>query len=308
MSKNLKGNLLLVLAALIWGVSFVMQDKAAELLPAFTINGVRSLIGTAALLPLIIFRSKKSGAPIFEGTPKQRKNLILAGILCGAALCIATNFQQFGIALYPAEAAASGRSGFITALYVVLVPVFGLFMKKRASFTVWIGAALAALGMFLLCQSGSGEGIYTGDIIVLFCAFAFTAQILCVDSFGEKVDGVKLSALQFLVCGVLSLVLMFIFESPSLSYILKATPYILYLGIMSCGVAYTLQIVGQQYSKNPTVASILMSLESVFAALSGALISGEVLSVRELVGCAVMFAAIVLSQLPHPKHKELKKS
>lgn len=304
MSKNLKGNLLLVLAALIWGVSFVMQDKAAELLPAFTINGVRSLIGTAALLPLIIFRSKKSGAPIFEKTPKQRKDLILAGILCGAALCIATNFQQFGIALYPAEAAASGRSGFITALYVVLVPVFGLFMKKRASFTVWIGVALAALGMFLLCLSGGVSNIYTGDIIVLFCAFAFTAQIICIDSFGEKVDGVKLSALQFLVCGVLSLVLMFIFESPALSDLLKAAPYILYLGIMSCGVAYTLQIVGQQYSKNPTVASILMSLESVFAALSGTLISGEVLSVREVVGCAVMFAAIVFSQLPPIGHKK----
>ncbi len=306
MNKNLKGNLLLILAALIWGVSFVMQDKAAEHLAPFTINGVRSLIGTAALLPLIIVRSKKSGVPLFENTPKQRKNLILAGILCGSALCIATNFQQFGIALYPADAAASGRAGFITALYVVLVPIFSLFMKKRASFTVWIGAALAVLGMFLLCQSGGGKGIYTGDIIVLFCSFAFTAQIICIDSFGERIDGVKLSALQFFVCGVLSLMLMFIFESPELSEFLRAAPYILYLGIMSCGVAYTLQIIGQQYSKNPTVASILMSLESVFAAVSGALISGEVLSPRELVGCAVMFAAIVFSQLPQPKSNKAK--
>lgn len=306
MSKNLKGNLLLILAALIWGVSFVMQDKAGEVLPAFSINGVRSLIGTAALMPLILFRAKKSGTPVFEKTKKQRKDLIWAGLLCGAALCIATNFQQFGIALYPPEAAASGRTGFITALYVVLVPVFGIFMKKRAGFTVWIGVALATLGMFLLCFNSGGGGIYLGDIVVFFCAFAFTAQIICIDIFADRVDGIKLSALQFFVCGVLSLILMFIFEAPAFGDFLKAAPYILYLGIMSCGVAYTLQIVGQQYSKNPTVASILMSLESVFAALSGAVISGEILSVREFIGCAVMFAAIVFSQLPAPKHKEIK--
>ena len=305
MSKNLKGNLLLILAAMIWGVSFVMQDKAGETLSAFTVNGVRSLIGTAALLPLILFRSKKSGIPIFEKTKKQRKDLLISGVLCGAALCIATNFQQFGIALYPSDAAASGRTGFITALYVVLVPVMGIFTKKKAAFTVWIGVILATLGMFLLCFNSSGTGLYLGDVIVFFCAFAFTAQILCVDKFSSSVDGIKLSALQFFVCGILSLILMFIFESPSIADILKAAPYILYLGVMSCGVAYTLQIVGQQYSKNPTVASILMSLESVFAAISGAIISGEVLSAREFLGCIVMFAAIVFSQLPAKGKKQI---
>ena len=305
MSKNLKGNLLLILAAMIWGVSFVMQDKAGEILPTFSINGIRSFIGTASLMPLILFRAKKSGRPLFEKTKKERRDLILAGVLCGAALCFATNLQQFGIALYPEDAAASGRTGFITALYVVLVPVCGFFMKKKVSFAVWIGVALAALGMYLLCFGTSFGGVYLGDIIVLLCAFMFTTQILCIDHFGDRVDGIKLSALQFLVCGVLSLIMMFIFESPTLADILKAAPYILYLGIMSCGGGYTLQIIGQQYSKNPTVASILMSLESVFAAISGALLVGEVLSVREIFGCAVMFAAIIFSQLP-AKKKELQ--
>ncbi len=304
MSKNLKGNLLLILAALIWGVSFVMQDHAAATLSPFTINGIRSLIGTAALTPLILLLSKKSGRPVLEHTPKQRRDLVFAGILCGIALCIATNFQQFGIALYPEQAAASGRTGFITALYVVFVPVFGLFFKKQARLTVWIGVALATLGMFLLCLGGS-SGIYMGDIIVLCCAFAFTLQILCVDKFADRVDGVKLSAIQFFVCGILSLLLMAIFETPSSADILKALPYLLYLGVMSCGAGYTLQIIGQQYSKNPTVASILMSLESVFAAISGALLSGERLSARELLGCIIIFAAIVFAQLPplKPKHK-----
>jgi len=305
MNKNLKGNLLLVLAAFIWGISFVMQDKAALFLSPFTINGVRSLIGTAALMPLILVRSKKSGVPVFEKTAQNRKELIISGILCGVFLCIATNFQQFGIALYPDDAAASGRTGFITALYVVLVPLFGLFSKKRIGFTVWLGVLFATVGMCLLCIGEGAGGIYIGDMVVLCCAIAFTLQILCVDRCADSVDGVKLSALQFFVCGVLSLVLMAIFEEPQISDILKAAPYILYLGVMSCGVAYTLQIIGQQYSKNPTVASILMSLESVFAALAGAVLMGEKFTARETLGCIIMFAAIVLSQLPAPKlHKE----
>lgn len=305
MNKNLKGNLLLVLAAFIWGISFVMQDKAALFLSPFTINGVRSLIGTAALMPLILMRSKKSGVPVFEKNAQNRKELIISGILCGVFLCIATNFQQFGIALYPDDAAASGRTGFITALYVVLVPLFGLFSKKRIGFTVWLGVLFATVGMCLLCIGEGAGGIYIGDMVVLCCAIAFTLQILCVDRCADSVDGVKLSALQFFVCGVLSLVLMAIFEEPQISDILKAAPYILYLGVMSCGVAYTLQIIGQQYSKNPTVASILMSLESVFAALAGAVLMGEKFTARETLGCIIMFAAIVLSQLPAPKlHKE----
>jgi len=308
LSKNLKGNLMLVLAAMVWGVSFVMQDLATEALSPFAINGIRSLIGALMLFFLAAVMSKKSGRPLLEKTKKARVDLIVSGVLCGICLCIATNFQQFGIAEYPPEAAASGRAGFLTALYVILVPVFGIFMKKKLNFTVWIGVMLAVVGMALLCFSGGFSGIYVGDIFVICCAVAFALQIICVDKYADRVDGVKLSMIQFLVCGVLSLVLMLIFEDVKVQNVIKAFPYILYLGIMSCGVAYTLQIIGQQYSKNPTVASILMSLESVFAVISGAILIGERMSVREIIGCIVMFAAIVFAQLPEISLRKSQKS
>lgn len=308
MSKNLKGNIILILAALIWGVSFVMQDKAVEYLSPFAINGIRSLIGSAVLLPVVLFNAKKSGRPFFEKTKNDRRDIIVCGILCGVFLCIATNFQQFGIEAYPENAAASGRSGFITALYVILVPLFSFVFKKKVSLNVWIGVALATVGMCFLCLSGGITNIYTGDIFVFCCAFAFTGQIMCIDAFADRVDGIKLSMLQFFVCGILSLILSLFFGKPSLEGVVGALPYILYLGIMSCGVAYTFQIIGQQYSKNPTVASILMSLESVFAALSGAVISGERLLSREIIGCALMFAAIVFAQLPSKQLKKVNKS
>lgn len=305
MSRNLKGNLWLILAALLWGVSFVMQDKAGEVLSPFAINGIRSIIGSFFLIPVIIVFSKINKKPFFEKTWEAKKDLLLSGVLCGVFLCIATNFQQFGIILYPKEAAASGRSGFITALYVVLVPVFGIFMKKKVNFTVWLGVLLAVVGMCLLCLSNGIGNVYLGDLIVLCCALAFTMQIICIDKFADRVDGIKLSSLQFLVCGVMSLILMFIFEEPTLLQVKESLPYILYLGIVSCGIAYTLQIVGQQYSKNPTVASILMSLESVFAAISGALIIGERFTLRESIGCIIMFAAIVFAQLPDRGKKNI---
>lgn len=298
MNRNFKGNLLLILAALLWGVSFVMQDKAGAVLSPFTINAIRSIIGSVVLIPVILIFSKKNGRPFFEKNAEDRKDLLCAGVLCGIFLCIATNFQQFGIILYPEEAAASGRSGFITALYVILVPVFGIFMKKKVGFTVWIGVFLAVIGMCLLCLSQGISNIYIGDLIVLCCAFAFTMQIICIDKYADRVDGIMLSSLQFFVCGIMSFVLMFIFEEPSLAQINEALPYILYLGVVSCGIAYTLQILGQQHSKNPTVASILMSLESVFAAISGAIIMSERFSLRETSGCIIMFAAIVFAQLP----------
>lgn len=299
MSKNLKGNLLLVLAALVWGVSFVMQDMAAEYLTPFAVNGIRSLIGSAVLFPVVFVISKKSGRPLLEKTKPARRDMIICAVLCGVFLTIATNFQQFGIAMYPPEAAASGRTGFITALYVVLVPVVSfIFFKKKSGFTLWIGVVLAVIGMFFLCFGGGFGAVYLGDLVVLCCAVAFTMQILVIDKFADRVDGVKLSMLQFFVCGVLSLMLAFIFEEMTIDAILKSAPYILYLGVMSCGVGYTLQIIGQQNSQNPTVASILMSLESVFAALSGAIITGERMLTREILGCFIMFAAIVFSQLP----------
>ncbi len=299
MSKNLRGNALLILAALLWGISFVMQDSAAAHLPyPFAINGIRSIIGSLVLIPLILVFSKKNARPLFEKSPKERKDLLLAGTICGVCLCVATNFQQFGIMLYPEDAAASGRAGFITALYVVLVPLFGIFMNKRVGPFVWIGVIFSVIGMCLLCLSSGISNIYPGDVIVLCSTLGFTLQIICIDKYADRVDGIKLSAVQFFVCGILSFILMLIFEEPTLLQVKAAAPYILYLGVVSCGVAYTLQIVGQQLSKNPTVASILMSLESVFAAISGAIISSERFLPRETIGCIIMFAAIVFAQLP----------
>ena len=301
MTGNIKGNIYLVLAALIWGVSFVAQDRAAMHLETFTINSIRSIIGTLTLLPLILIRAKKSGVPVFEKAKKARVDLIVSGVLCGCLLAVATNLQQFGISLYPSSAAAAGRSGFITALYVILVPLCGLFMHKKIGITVWSSVVFATVGMFLLCFSSGVSEIYIGDIVILICAFAFCFQILCVDKYAERVDGVKLSALQFFVCGIISLILMLIFDTPTLKGIYAAALPVLYIGVMSCGVAYTLQIIGQQHSQNPTVASILMSLESVFAALGGVVLSGERFTSRELIGCIIMFAAIILSQLPSPR-------
>ena len=296
MYKNLKGNLILLVAAIIWGLAFVAQDKAADTVQPFAINAIRSYIGFLFLLPVCAFVAHKRKERLIPETVSGKKNLLLAGLICGIMLTISANLQQFGISSYPDSAAASARSGFITAMYVVLVPIFGLFIRKKTSLNVWLAVLLSVAGLYLLCLSEGLGKIYTGDIVVLGCAVAFSFHIMCVDHFASSVDGVKLSCLQFFVCGTLSSVLMFIFEKPTLSGILAAMPYLLFIGIMSSGVAYTLQIIGQQYSKNPTVASIIMSLESVFAALGG-LFVGETLSAREAVGCAVMFAAIVLSQI-----------
>ncbi len=296
MSKNLKGNLILLIAAIIWGLAFVAQDKAADTVPPFAINAVRSYIGFLFLLPVSAFISRKRGEGLVPETKEARRNLAMAGILCGVMLTISANLQQFGISSYPDGAAASARSGFITAMYVVLVPVFGLFLKKKTSLNVWLAVALSVVGLYLLCLSGGLYKLYSGDIVVFGCAISFAVHIMCVDHFANSVDGVKLSCIQFFVCGTLSMVLMFIYEKPTLSGIMAAMPYLLFIGVMSSGVAYTLQIIGQQYSKNPTVASIIMSLESVFAALGG-LLFGEVLSLREALGCVVMFAAIILSQV-----------
>ena len=300
-AKSLKGSLILLIAAAIWGFAFVAQDVAAEIIEPFTLNGVRFLIGSFALMPVILVMSKKTGRPVLEETKKDRKVLIKAGVLCGVFLCIAANIQQFGIAIYPADAASSGRSGFITALYVVIVPITGIFLKKKIGLNVWISVVLATAGMYLLCFANGMSGIYLGDVIVLCCAIGFTFQILCIDKYGDRVDGVKLSCIEFFVSGVLSLILMALFETPELTAILSAWKQLIFLGIFSSGIAYTFQIIGQQILQNPTVASIIMSLESVFAAVGGVILLNESMSKREVSGCIIMFAAIVLSQLPGQK-------
>ena len=297
-NKSLLSSGVLLVAAMIWGFAFVAQNALADTVPPFTVNAVRSLIASAVLMPTAAVIRRMNGKPFKEKTPADRKKLIRAGIICGTMLCISANLQQFGIALYPEGAPVEAHSGFLTALYIFFVPLFGLFMGKKPSPLVLIGVGLAMVGLYFLCLSDGLGAIYLGDIIVLICGVSYAIQILCVDRFIGEVDPVKLSSMQFLVCGVLSAILTAIFEKPDWSAVLAGWQPMLFLALMSSGVAYTLQIVGQKYAPSPTLASILMSMESVFALIGGAIFMGVLPKPVELVGCAIMFAAIIIAQLP----------
>lgn len=222
---------------------------------------------------------------------QEKKTLIIGGIACGICLCLASNFQQFGI-----KYTTVGKAGFITACYIVIVPVIGLFLGKKCTKFIWAAVAMALIGLYLLCIT-DGFSIGKGDLLVLVCAFLFSLHILVIDYFSPKVDGVKLSCIQFLTCGVLSGIPALLLEHPELSSILAAWQPILYAGVMSCGVAYTLQIIGQK-NMNPTVASLILSLESCISVLAGWIILRQQLSTKEILGCVIMFAAIILAQLP----------
>lgn len=222
----------------------------------------------------------------------------LGGICCGIALFAASNFQQIGITY-----TTVGKAGFITALYVVIVPILGLFMKKRVSFLIWICVVLSVIGLYLLCMTEGNFSLAYGDLLVLICAILFSFHILIIDYFSPKGDGVIISCIQFFVCGILSGIVMLFVENPSMENLVIAKWPILYAGVLSSGVAYTLQVVAQK-GVNPTVASLILCLESVVAVLAGWLILGQDLTSRELVGCLLMFAAIVLAQLPAPKKKK----
>lgn len=298
MNQKVKSSLLLLLTALIWGSSFVAQRTGIEYIGPFTMNSIRSFLGALVLLPVIkvmdIQKRSKSTETVSqtqEEKNKSRKDLILGGICCGIALTIASSLQQIGM-LYT----TAGKSGFITALYILIVPIIGLFMKKHVGIKTWIGVALAVLGMYFISVQ-EGFSISRGDFLTFLCAIVFAIHILIIDHFSPKVDGVKLSCIQFAVCGILCACPMVFIERPRIAQILTAWLPIAYAGIMSCGVAYTLQIVAQK-GIDPTVASLIMSLESVFAALSGWLILHEHLSARELFGCILVFVAIILAQLP----------
>lgn len=290
---EMKGNILLVITALIWGAAFVAQSVSMDHIGAFTFQGVRSLIGSAVLVPVILALSavKKKKGEYVKPSKQDKAKLWKAGIVCGIILTIASNLQQAGI-----QYTTAGKAGFITALYIVVVPILGIFMGKKSSLRIWLCIVMAMVGLYLLSVT-EGFRLSIGDTLVLLCAVAFSFHIVAVDHYANMVDGVKLSCIQFLVCGVLSSIMMFIFEEPEIAGLLKAAVPILYAGIMSCGVAYTLQIVGQKYTR-PTVASLLMSLESVFAVLAGMLLLREIPTAREAVGCVIMFAAIIITQLP----------
>ena len=263
---NLRSSALLLLTACIWGVAFVAQSVGMEYVGPFTFNFVRSILGGLVLIPYIFFLKRETKAKaekVSEEEKKaQRKTLLAGGICCGVALCLASNFQQIGI-----QYTTVGKAGFITACYIVIVPVIGLFMKKKCSPMIWLSVLLAVVGLYLLCINEQFSIGY-GDILVFVCAILFSVHILIVDYFSPKVDGVKMSCIQFLVCGLLSGIAMLFAEQPQLSAVLLAWKPIAYAGIMSCGVGYTLQIVGQK-GMDPTIASLILSLESCISVLAG---------------------------------------
>jgi len=292
MKQQIKRSLILLLTATIWGVAFVAQSVGMEYIGPFTFNAIRCVLGGLVLIPVILVLKKKKETGAENQEKEDKKTLWAGGIACGVILCIASNLQQFGI-----MEASVGKSGFFTALYIVMIPVIGIFIGKRPGIKLWFCVALAVVGMYLLCMKDGSFTIERADIMLLLCALAFSFHILVVDYFSPKVDGVKMSCIQFFVCGVLSAVGMLFTETPDISNIQAAWLPLLYAGLLSCGVGYTLQIVGQK-GINPVIASLIMSLESVISALAGWVILGQVLSPKEILGCVLMFVAIIITQIP----------
>ncbi len=297
-TAQVRSNGMLILTALIWGVAFVAQSVSMDYIGPFTFNAIRNFIGGLVLIPCIacldhLGRKKEQIATDQIQMQKKHggKKLILGGISCGVALAVASSLQQFGIAQ-----TTVGKAGFITALYIILVPILGIFLKKRVSALVWLSVLIATGGMYLLCITESFT-IGTGDLLVMACALCFSIHILLIDHFSPFVDCVRMSCIQFFTCSILCAIPMFLWEHPQIPDILSAWLPILYAGVLSCGVAYTLQVVAQK-NTNPVVASLLLSLESVFSVLAGWVILGEQLSVRELLGCGLTFCAIILAQVP----------
>ena len=296
---KIKNGIMLVLTAFIWGTAFVAQSVGMDYLGPFTFNGVRSLIGGAALLPCIWLFQKGKGKATEKPSRGARKELIAGGIACGLLLFAASSLQQIGI-----QYTTAGKAGFITAFYIVIVPVLGIFLHKKINGKVWGAVAIALAGLYFLCITEK-FAVGKGDILIFLCALVFSIHILVIDYFSPKVDGVKMSCIQFFVCGIVSLPPMFFKETPKIGAMVEGWAPLLYAGVLSCGVAYTLQIIGQK-NVNPAVASLILSLESCFSVLAGWMVLGEKLSMRESVGCVLMFAAIILAQLPDRKKEELQ--
>lgn len=327
---KLKNTLLLFITALIWGNGFVAQSLGTNYLTPFAFNGIRALLGGIVLLPFVFFRARtaKAGTPNAPspdnaGTPGtsyeskrsaahtrpaethtrkvsflRDKTLLAGGLVCGLCFTLGSTFQQFGI-----QYTTAGKAGFITAFYIVLVPVLGLFVGQRTSSKIWLPVGMALVGLYLLCVNGRLH-LGRGDLLIFICAVMFSFHILAINHYAPKTDGVTLSCIQFFICGVLCLICMFLFEDVHFADIMRAAKPLLYAGVVSCGIAYTLQILGQR-DYNPTVASLILSLESSISAISGYFILHEHLSARELTGCVVMFAAVVLAQIPKKERKEV---
>lgn len=301
MFKKAQGSIMLLAAALIWGTAFVAQSEGMRYVEPFTYNAIRTLIGGIVLIPVIAaFRmaGKKRGETQTEKAPL--KVTVTGGIVCGFFLFIASSFQQSGISMTTA-----GKAGFITALYIVIVPVFELILHKRTRIITWVCVFAAAVGFYLLCIDESFR-IGKGDWLVLCCAVFFAMHIISIDHFNSRnADPMLMSCIQFFTAGTLMAVSMFIFEEPKLDCIIDARYTILYAGIMSSGIAFTLQVIGQK-NVPPAASTLIMSLESVFAALSGWLILHEQLLPKELAGCLLVFTAVIFAQLKLPENFRIK--
>ncbi len=299
--SSAKGVLFLSVAAFIWGTAFVAQSTGMDYVGPFTFNTIRSFVGSVFLIPCIIFldifNKRKPSLHGSATTKNQQKTLIKGGIICGLILSVASSLQQVGL-----QYTSVGKTGFITTLYIIMVPIASIFLGKKAGAKVWLGVVLASIGLYMLCITESFS-INIGDILVMCCAVGYTLHILTIDYFSPKTDGVRMACIQFLVVGVVNSIPMFLFENPQIANIINAGGSILYAGILSSGIAYTFQIVGQRYTA-PTIASLIMSFESVIAVLAGWVILGEMLNQREIFGCILVFAAIIIAQLPKRQKKQ----
>ena len=297
--NNLKQFVLPLIAAIIWGTAFVAQSKGMDYIGSFTFNAARGVIASAELLiACAVLRRVRTVPERTANRKKYRHDLLLGGVCCGTLLAIASNLQQFGI-----NYTSVSKAGFITALYIVLVPIFGLVLHKKVRPIVWLSVGIAAVGLYLLSMAGeSGFHLALGDLYVFLCAIVFACHILAVDHFTETVDGIELSCAQFTVMAILSLICTVLFETVDFGMLVQCLPYVLYVGVFSSGVAYTLQILAQK-DGDPTVVSLILSMESLFAAVAGAILLHERLSGGEYLGCVLMLAAIVLAQLPEKKRR-----
>ena len=299
--KALRGSMLLLIGSVVWGAAFAAQRAGMDHMPPFAFSGIRMLLGGFVMMPLVRLLDREPELSAEEVTVRkmdQRK----AGLICGLFLFAATSLQQVGLV-----STSAGKAGFLTALYVVLVPLAGLLVfKVHPGRIIWIGVALAVAALYLLCVPAAGFRVEAGDLLLICCALCFTGQILGVDRYAPKVNGAALARDEFLVTGILSLVVAFCTEKITWEGIGEALIPILYTGIMSSAVGYSLQIFGQR-DVNPTVASLLMCLESVFAVITGAVLLGETMTSREILGSLLMFAAVILAQLSPVIEHKLKK-
>ncbi len=297
--NSIIGSVFLALAAIIWGSSFVAQTTGAEHVGPFTFIAMRSLLGSVALLPVILvmdtFKKKTADENYKKMTRADFKYLLTGGAACGVVLFAASSLQQLGID----GGTAPGMAAFITALYILLVPIFSVFLGKKIRPVIWVCVAVSLIALYLLCVKEGGR-VQGSDLYVLACAVCYAVHILVIDKVSPKLDGVRLSALQFFVAGVIALIPMLLTEEVTPEALRLAAPSIAYSGIMSSGIAYTLQILGQQKTE-PTIATMIMSLESVFGVLTAMVVLSQVPTLREALGCVLMFAAIIVAQLPEKK-------